>query len=148
MKCITLSDVYADPDMLPIEFLYNLLAERDPAVNISHRKMPTLEQHRAFVESKPYKAWYIIYLYDRITMLDSSPEQIGSIYLTNQNEIGIFILNVYQGLGYGKEAIIALMKLHPVERYLANIAPGNVRSMALFEGMGFELVQYTLELRC
>jgi RimJ/RimL family protein N-acetyltransferase len=146
MQAITLSDVYADPYMLPIAFLYNVLSERDQSANISHRKLPTFEQHRAFVNSHPYQCWYIICV---------DGEQVGSIYLTNPpkpsqagNEIGISILKNYQGLGYGKEAIYALMKLHPQERFLANIAPGNVRSMALFEGMGFELVQYTLELRC
>ena len=41
-------------------FLYLLLMERDPKTNISHRKMPTYNEHRKFIASKPYKAWYVI----------------------------------------------------------------------------------------
>ena len=41
-------------------FLYDLLKERKPNVNISHGKMPTYVQHIKFIESKPYSKWYII----------------------------------------------------------------------------------------
>ena len=44
-------------------FLYNLLMERDARANISHKKMPTYNQHVAFVSAKPYSKWYVI-LYD------------------------------------------------------------------------------------
>lgn len=137
-ELIRLVDVYAQqPDnSASTRFLYELLAERDPTVNISHRKMPTFEQHRDFVESRPYKAWYVVFH-------DDHP--IGATYLTEQNEIGIFICKVHQGRGYGKLAILALMNLHPEKRYLANIAPGNSRSMAMFERLGFGLIQLTFE---
>jgi hypothetical protein len=32
-----------------LEWLYELIQEREPEVNISHRDMPTFEQHRQFV---------------------------------------------------------------------------------------------------
>jgi RimJ/RimL family protein N-acetyltransferase len=134
VKSIKLIDVYADESLIGITFLYELLAERDPIANISHRQMPTFEQHRNFVESQPYDAWYIVYA-------DNDP--VGAIYLTENSEIGISILKAHQGNCYGKQAIYLLMRMHPVKRFLANIAPGNSRSIAMFEKLGFELVQFT-----
>ena len=65
-----------------LRFLFNLLKERDPNTNISHKKMPTFTEHEQFVKSKPYSYWYIIKL---------SRKKIGTIYLSKNNEIGIFI---------------------------------------------------------
>ena len=59
-------------------FLYNLLKERDPKANISHKKMPTFKQHEKFMDSKPYSKWYVIM---------GSEEKLGSIYLTKESEI-------------------------------------------------------------
>ena len=66
-----------------IEFLYELLNERNPKSNISHKKMPTINQHTKFVISKPYSKWYIIIYKNK---------KIGNVYLTKMDEIGIFIL--------------------------------------------------------
>ena len=60
------------------KFLYELLKERDPKNNISHKKMPTFSQHVKFVKSKPYSKWYIIY---------GGKEKCGTVYLTELNEI-------------------------------------------------------------
>jgi hypothetical protein len=52
-----LVSVYDVPDAEDI--LYVLLEQRTPEQSISHRKMPTLPEHRAFIKSKPYLAWYL-----------------------------------------------------------------------------------------
>ena len=41
-------------------FLYDLLKNKDPNANISHKKMPSYDEHVEFVMSKPYTNWYII----------------------------------------------------------------------------------------
>jgi RimJ/RimL family protein N-acetyltransferase len=87
------------------------------------------------VDSLPYKAWYIVFCED---------QPVGATYLTYQNEIGIFISKAHQGNCYGKMAVRLLMQVHPEKQYLANIAPGNARSIAMFENMGFDLIQLTL----
>lgn len=120
-------------------YLYDLLAERDPVANISHLAMPTFVEHFAFVKSKPYKAWYLIMREE-----PRGPIPVGAIYITEKNEIGISIKKVHQGQHYAKAAITALMEKHPEPQYLANIAPGNARSVAMFEGLGFDLIQLTL----
>ena len=141
MNHIRLIDVYPVSISTAV-FLYDLLLERDPAINISHREIPSFDDHRRFVESQPYRAWYLVH---------ADEEPVGAIYLTNPptpshagNEIGIFISKAHQGKGYAKRAICILMSMHPAKRFLANISTGNPRSMRLFWSLGFELVQHTL----
>lgn len=118
-------------------FLYELLSERTSIVNISHKKMPTFKEHVKFVMSKPYTDWNIIYCKNM---------QAGSIYLSHQNEIGIFIKKEFQNKGIGRKAIHLLMKNNPRDRYLANINPRNKNSIEFFKKEGFRLIQYTYEL--
>ena len=118
-------------------FLYNLLMERDARANISHKKMPTYNQHVAFVSAKPYSKWYVIL---------SDTNKAGSIYLTSQNEIGIFIKKSFQGKQLGNIALHKLIQKNPKKRYLANVNPQNKKSMCFFKNNGFKLIQYTFEL--
>ena len=118
-------------------FLYNLLMERDTRANISHKKMPTYNQHVSFVSAKPYSKWYVI-LYDA--------NKAGSIYLTSQNEIGIFIKKSFQNKQIGNIALRILIQKNPKKRYLANVNPQNKKSIRFFKNNGFKLIQYTFEL--
>ena len=117
-------------------FLHNLLAQRNSKINISHKRMPTWEEHVRFVKSKPYSKWYIIYNKD---------EKIGSILLTFENEVGIFIKNDVQHKGTGSVALQLLIKKNPHLRYLANINPKNKESIEFFKKNNFKLIQYTYE---
>ena len=118
-------------------FLYDLLMERNPRANISHKKMPTYNQHVAFVSAKPYSKWYVI-LY--------GTNKAGSIYLTSQNEIGIFIKKSFQNKQIGNIVLQKLIQKNPKKRYLANVSPQNKKSMRFFKNNGFKLIQYTFEL--
>ena len=120
-----------------LEYLYQLLKKRDPRANISHRTMPTFENHKKFVLSKPYSKWYIII---------SNNKKIGSIYLSKLNEIGIFLDKDYQKHGVGNIALKLLMEKNPRKRFLANINPDNKTSFKFFKNNGFKLIQFTLEL--
>jgi RimJ/RimL family protein N-acetyltransferase len=115
-------------------FLYVLLEQRDPSESISHKRMPTIEEHVAFMASRPYAAWYLLDV--------EHVGYVGAIYLTRQREIGVWVHKDQRGLGYSKQAIEMLMKRHP-GRFLANIAPTNPTSQALFKGIGFEHIQET-----
>lgn len=118
-------------------FLFNQLRERNFHVNISHKKMPTYFQHVKFVLSKPYSKWYII---------KRKNEKIGSIYLTKQNEIGIFLKRKFHHKGFGILALNTIIKNNPRPRYLANINPKNIRSINFFKKQGFDLIQHTYEM--
>jgi len=119
------------------EFLYDLLKDRDPNANISHKKMPSFKEHIKFVKSKPYSKWYII---------KQNNEKVGSIYLSKQNEIGLFVKNNVQGKNIGTQALKLIIIINPKKRILANINPKNKKSIKFFEKNGFKLIQYTFEL--
>lgn len=120
--------------------LYCMLEERRPEHSISHRVMPTRIQHNRFVDGygppgDPYKYWALI---------DVHGEIVGNTYLTSRDEIGIHISGRHQGRGYGPQAVELLMRLFGDREYLANIAPRNERSAAMFRDLGFDLCQVTL----
>lgn len=122
-----------------IDTLYALLEERQPWQSISHKQMPTLDDHTRFVMSIPYKAWYLIFA-DRPDA--TKPIAVGSTYLTEANELGIFIFKRYAGHGYGKKAIQMVAEKHEGPFY-ANINPANEASRKFFEDLGFKFLQMT-----
>ena len=119
-------------------FLYELLAQRDETINISHREMPTYGKHVEFIESEPYD-WHKIIM--------AGADRIGVCYLSKKNEIGIFIDKQFQGKGYGGKVLAMILQEFRHRDLLANINPKNLRSAALFERMGFKLIQQTYALR-
>tara|TARA_Y100000748_G_scaffold297917_1_gene292547 strand:- start:32 stop:445 length:414 start_codon:yes stop_codon:yes gene_type:complete len=120
-----------------IKFLYQHLKERDPITRISHKKMPTFSQHEKFVLSHPYTKWYIIL---------QKNKKIGSVYLTEMNEIGLFLKKDVQGKGLGQKSLELLMKLNPRNRYLANVNQNNKNSIQFFKKNKFKQIQNTYEL--
>ena len=118
-------------------FLFELLKERDPRANISHKKMPSYNEHLKFIKSKPYTKWYINL---------KSKDRIGSIYLSKNDEIGIFLSKKYQGKNIGNAALAELIRKNPRERYLANINPKNKKSSAFYKKNNFRLIQHTYEM--
>ncbi len=130
-----LFDIYTDPSSWTLPF--QLLQERAPCQNISHRAMPTWDEHRDFVLSRPYPRWY---------SFDSAiGAPAGCVYLTTRREVGIGVLKRYRGEGLAIAAIEELMRLHP-GRFVANINPANEASIALFRKLGFGgPIQITLE---
>jgi RimJ/RimL family protein N-acetyltransferase len=133
VKLIPISE---HPDAARI--LYDLLAERDPIANISHKVMPTWGEHLAFIASDPYEAWYLI-------GGDCEPV-VGACYLTRQNEIGVSLFSWEQGKGYGAQAVRDVMDRHGKRTYLANISPRNEASARMFLNLGFELIQHTYKI--
>jgi len=117
-------------------FLYNLLKERKPNANISHKKMPNYSEHVKFVKSRPYTKWNVI---------ECGKQKVGSIYLSKNDEIGIFLKKQFQGKNVAQESLELFIKLNPRKRYLANINPKNVVSQKFFKKNGFKLIQYTYE---
>jgi hypothetical protein len=146
-----LIDVYSD--LNAISFLYELLRQRDiETVSISHRVMPTAEDHIEFYCSKPYQQWYIVV---------ADGQRVGMVYLSKRNEIGIDIKKDCRRNGYGAWAVREVIRRHenslrtpdrlwrkamgysegPV---LANINPKNTASLEMFRSIGFIDFQVTL----
>ena len=116
------------------KFLFDLLKQREGIVNISHKSLPTWEEHVEFIKNNTYQSWDIIWV-DNI--------RIGNIYLTDRDEIGIFLDKESQSNGYGSIAINEFMKKNGKKRYLANINPTNYKSIQFFGKHGFVHIQNT-----
>jgi len=63
------------------ETLFELLKKR--VHSISHKKIPTRDEHIAFVQTHPYRYWIMI-------LEDDCP--VGTFYLQKDNSIGLNIL--------------------------------------------------------
>lgn len=120
-----------------MDILYELLKKRHPNENISHRALPSLEEHKRFFYSKPYLQWRLIEI--------EKNKFAGAIYLTRASEIGIHLFPEHQGKGYGPKAIQMMMLVGGRQRYLANISVKNKKSAKTFEKLGFEHIQNTYE---
>lgn len=151
---VTLVDLYQGHDLLPggLEFLYELMKERDPEINISHSTLPTWEEHCAYVHRRPLRAWYLIEV-ELPGVLERT--RIGFVSATWLNEIGIVLLKRWRFMGYGKAIIRRFLEsLPPLPaevgvrrgRWIANVAPGNQASHALFQSLGGKAIQVTYEL--
>lgn len=129
------------------QILYDLLRERseenDPHINISHRALPSWAEHLAFIESTPYRFWYLI---------EDAGHIVGYVSASFSNEIGIVLFARFRGVSYGRQAVAELIRRHrPLPaipavragRWLANINPRNERSIRMFSSLGFEQVQVT-----
>jgi len=145
---IRLIDVYEPTGIRrgAMAFLYNLLKERDLEMSISHRVLPSYDEHMEFITRRPYRCWFLITIDDAWA---------GSIYATHFNEIGVAVQKNARGTGIGPAAIRELMRTHkprstePGARgsnWLANIAPNNTHSAHVFTKLGFKLAQHTYEL--
>ena len=119
-------------------FLYELLKNKDPNANISHKKMPTYDEHIKFVLSKPYTNWYVI---------ECDEKNTGAIYLSKLDEIGISISNDYEYEQIAKTAIKLLIELNPRKRYLVNVSPKDIRTQEFLLKNGFSGLEYVYEMK-
>ena len=154
MSRIDLQPVYVGRLVRPgaAEFLYELMKERDPEINISHRELPTFAQHMAFIESRAFRLWYLIDVKEGpIDYLGWA----GYVSATYRNEIGTVLKKSARGRGIGPEALREFIGRNeplppdPGERngrWLANIAPTNEHSKHVFQKLGFLKIQETYAL--
>ena len=118
------------------DFLFELLLQRSSKENISHKKMPTYEEHIKFIISKPYYKWYIV---------KKDHDSIGAVYLTQINEIGISLVKRFDNEKIKNEVLELVMKKHPKKRYIVNINPKNKQGINFFKKRGFRLIQCSYE---
>ena len=118
-------------------FLYELLKTKDPIANISHKKMPSYDEHVNFILSNPYTIWYII---------EYEGKKIGSVYLSKHDEIGIYLVDNSLYDKIGKSIIKLLIKNNPRKRYLAKVSPQNKKLQNFFVNNGFTSLEYTYEI--
>ena len=120
------------------KFLYNLLAERKPHENISHKKLPSYSTHVKFIKSKPYSKWVLIEYRDKI---------IGSAYLSKNNEIAIWIKKSVRDyrMAIRKKILQEIITKFTRKKYFANLNPRNKKMIDFYKKNGFELIHFTFE---
>lgn len=131
---ISLIDVYTTGED-GIGFLYNLLAERKVSESISHKRHPSFQEHKTFVQSRPYLGWYII--------MDGQLK-LGTCYITKYREVGIWLMPSAQGRGAGREAMRQLLAMYP-GRVFTNTSIHNPNAFRFYEKAGFRYCANMLE---
>ena len=121
------------------KLLYQLLKERPALMNISHQRMPGFAEHCRFVNSKPYREWYFVRRGSRI---------IGSVYLTQLNEIGMFLFKPFRARGFERQVLKKIIASPPKKRLLVNLSLKNEFYRKIFISLGFKHIQNTYCLDC
>jgi hypothetical protein len=139
---VNLVDVYSQE---PHPVLYQLMEERK-AEAISHKAMPSMEEHLAFVQSKPFRAWYLI---------EEDGIVIGAVSINDRNEVRVGIVKQHRFPYRIVEAVKAIKDLHPplpavpsarVGEYVMNINGRDVDSCKLINELGGKYLQSTYAL--
>ena len=123
------------------KFLYNLLSERIPYENISHKKLPSYANHVKFVKSKPYSKWFLIEYGDKL---------IGSVYLSKNNEIAIWIKKYLKDPKsiIRKKILQEILTKFRRKKYFANVNPRNKKLINFYKKNEFKLIYFTFEIKC
>lgn len=138
LKKINFKSVESDDSLI----LYQLLKNRK--YSISHKQMPSYVDHQKFVNSQPYKYWYLIY---------EDFEVIGSFYIKEDNSIGLDLQKLELSI---LKRIIFFIKdsFSPSEPvlskipsyYYINLADSNKRLLDILKLIGCEPIQVSLRL--
>lgn len=132
------------------EILYELLKSRAPKENISHREMPSWEEHNKFINSAPYSLWFFVVLETDLKKVRYIEEFkngafIGSIYLSRMSEIGVHFFPEHRFRGNEEQAIQRLMLLAGRKKYFMNVSVNNDTLKGLVQEMGFTPLSNTYE---
>jgi hypothetical protein len=125
-----------------VDALYALLKWRKHT--ISHRKMPSRQAHRKFIANHPYRVWYLV---------KAGDEYVGSIYLLDNNCIGVNIAGADAWLiPDAIEYVLTRHKPLPAVKsvraadFHVNLAPSNRELKSALKKMGATLLQTTYSL--
>ena len=126
-----------------IDFLHKLLLSRE--FNISHRKLPSLEDHRVFVLNHPYRNWSLV-LCDKTA--------IGSIYSGFDNSVGIslfpeFLLHRRSVIKKFLEDFVPLPGIPSMVRneFIFNVAVDDLKYQEDLSKCGAIQIQYTYSIK-
>ena len=115
------------------------MSERKPFENISHKKLPSYNNHIKFIKSKPYSKWLLIQYNEKM---------VGSVYLSKNNEIAIWIKkNIKEHkMKIRKKILQEILTKFVRKKYFANINPRNKKIINFYKKSGFKLIYSTFQL--
>ena len=146
-----------------VRFLYELFLARPEDAKISCKGAPpSYEEHRHFVEDHPYADWMIVGVdcqaldfeieLGRMHVAEMNHLMVGAVFISQParpsvvgDELSVDIQPEFRGSGYAEKALRLMMEKHGPRRFIANVAPENYASMALFKKLGFNLCQVTFD---
>jgi len=134
-----------------VTYLYELLKERGASITITQKNLPSLKEHKNFVENQlrsingnrkniekagldPYDGWYII---------TSDATDLGSIWIEEDGNIGLQVQKKFQKIGLGVIAFKKIQKMHKKENYKTTVSLNNNESIKFCEELGFTLKEKT-----
>lgn len=135
MKSTSLKLKPVDPKCFSdLGFLYGVLERRlkEPWANISHKAMPSWDDHVKYVGERSAWGW-------RHEIIYCDQLYVGVIYVDSDNCIGIYISPEHRRHGIGKWALQQIIDTHPFRPLRANINPSNDASKNFFGKAGFVL---------
>ena len=126
------------------EILYDLFCKRCEDFNISSNRQIDFTEHGLFVENHPYRVWFLIKFQNKY---------IGSVYLTTDNSVGVF-LEKNQSFRLPELINIILSKFKPLPAipsirqayFVINISPENDKYEKILRELCFPMIQKTFRL--
>jgi len=113
--------------------------------NISNVNPPSREDHEKFCHNHPYRFWFLVYKEKRL---------YGSIYITNENSIGINFLDMKE---VSNKAIIehVIQHITPMpakpslvpSNFYCNVPPNDKEFIELLEQIGAEVSQISYKFK-
>ena len=127
-----------------VKTLFNILKKRKFILSISHIKLPKYEEHKKFVFSNPYRYWFLI---------EKSKKNLGSFFITRNNEISINLIKYDEKL-YIEILNFILTKIKPLKAisskrssdFICNISPNNKLLQKTLKKIRSEKIQETYKL--
>ena len=125
-----------------IKSLYKLLGMR--TYSISHREMPSFKTHENFVKNHPYRKWWLV---------KSDDENIGSVYLSKDNAIGMNLVTedsdmfckIVHKVKKENEPLPAIPSVRP-NFFFINVAPKNNALHIALADLGAKHTQDTFRI--
>lgn len=123
------------------KILYELLEKR--IYGISHTSLPQYSEHEAFVRSKPYLHWYIVF----------SDEPVGAFYVKDDNSVGLNLLSnsvewvsqIFQYIESNIKPSKSVPSLVPPYFY-TNVAVMNEDLIEIFKQLGIGPIQISYKI--
>ena len=133
--------VKVNKSKLHAKILYKILDNRDTKDSISHTSKPSLEAHIKFINSLPYRHWFII---------KRKSEILGSVYVTDNNEISINLLKKNKK-NFNETLNMIITNIKPLpgipsrrsKQFILNLSPSNKYHIKLLHDFGAKKIQET-----
>ena len=122
-----------------IKLTYEFLLHRKSS--ISHKVIPSLEEHKKFVSNHPYRCWFFI---------EVNNKKKGTIYIHKDNSIGLYLTDINANLIYDifktiKDNFDPLPGIKSIrnENFIINIPYDDIKLEKAIKSIGSEPIQKT-----